>query len=112
MSIAELRRTYHRQLCEQILAAPSGIPNIADKGSKASVAIAQSLVRRLDYPLALKAPPGQRAGMRFEQITSEFLEQAFNLLHHLRPGEWRFAVNQNILPNLPLFARLIALHHV
>jgi hypothetical protein len=96
MSITELRQTYHRSLCEQILAATSGIPNIADRNSKASSLIAQNLVRRLDYPLASKAPPGQRAGIRFEQITSEFLEQAFNLLHHLRPGKWRFSVNQNI----------------
>jgi len=96
MSIIQLRQNYHREICEQILAAPSGIPNIADKGSKASKQIAKNLVGRLDYPLAPKSPPGQRAGTLFEQITSEFLEQAFNLLHHLRPGEWCFSENQNI----------------
>lgn len=96
MSIIQLRQAYHRRLCEQILSAPSGIPNIADKGSKASKEIAISLVRRLDYPLAPEPPPGQRAGTLFEQITRDFLEQAFNLLHHLRPGKWHFSVNQTI----------------
>jgi len=32
----------------------------------------------------------------FEQITKEFLEGAFQLLHHLRPGKWRFSVNESI----------------
>jgi hypothetical protein len=96
MSIARLRQNYHRNICAQILALSSGIPNIADKSSIASIAIAQGVIRRLNYPLASRVPPGQRAGTLFEQITSEFLEQAFKLLHHLRPGEWRFSVNQNI----------------
>jgi hypothetical protein len=96
MSIAQLRQNYHHDICEQILALSSGIPNIADKSSTASIAIAQGVIQRLNYPLASKVPPGQRAGTLFEQITSEFLEQAFKLLHHLRPGEWHFSVNQNI----------------
>ena len=65
MSITQLRENYHRKICEQILAAPSGIPNIADKGSQASKEIAKSLVRLLDYPLASESPPGQRAGTLF-----------------------------------------------
>ncbi|RLC80441.1 MAG: restriction endonuclease, partial [Chloroflexi bacterium] len=35
---------------------------------------------------------GQRAGALFEQITKDFLEKAFSLLNHLRPGEWEFFV--------------------
>lgn len=69
---------------------------MADKGSKASIEIAQGVVRRLEHPLAEKSPSGQRAGMLFEQITREFLEQAFKLLYHLRPGERLFSVNQSI----------------
>jgi hypothetical protein len=96
MSIAQLRQVYHRQICERVLAAPTGIPNIADKGSQVSKQIARNLVQRLDYPVAPVSPPGQSVGVLFEQITSEFLEEAFRLLHHLRPGKWRFSVNQNI----------------
>ena len=96
MSITQLRQDYHRRICEQILAAPNGVPNIADKGSKISQQIARNLIQRLNYPLAAESPPGQSVGALFEQITSEFLEQAFKLIFHLRPGEWRFSVNQSI----------------
>lgn len=97
MSIAQLRRSYHRNICKQILFVKKGIPNIADAGSKASVAIAAEIVRRLDQRLALSAPSGQTAGVRFEQVTRDFLEDSFKLLHHLRPGKWHFSLSQTIL---------------
>lgn len=96
MCLAELRRHYHRGICERILAAPEGVPNIADSASKASVKIARGVVDRLPYPLAQQPPSGQTAGRLFEEATSAFLESAFALLQHLRPGEWRFSVNQDI----------------
>lgn len=96
MGIAELRRDYHGRICERILNTEPGAPNIADKTSPTSVKIAWGVVRRLNYPLAQKRPSGQEAGKLFEQITRDFLERAFELLHHLRPGKWRFSVNQNI----------------
>jgi len=96
MSIAQLRRAYHRNICARILAEKKGVPNIADTGNKASIQIARGIIRRLGYPLAPQAPPGQRAGILFEQITRDFLQQAFDLLRHLRPGDWLFSVNQSI----------------
>jgi len=96
MSLNQLRQNYHHCICELILVDSEEIPSIADKGSKASKLISQRLVQRLNYPFASQSPPGQRTGALFEQITSDFLEQAFNLLHHLRPGQWRFSVNQSI----------------
>jgi hypothetical protein len=96
MLIAGLRNKYHRNLCKQIVFVRKGIPNFADSGSKASVAIALKITDRLNYPLAKKAPPGQTAGILFEQITKDFLKDSFKLLHHLRPGKWLFAINQSI----------------
>jgi len=96
MSIFELRRVYHRNLCSKILAIKKGVPNNADSGSKASVAIALEIIKRFNFPLAKKAPPGQTAGILFEQITKDFLANSFELIHHLRPGKWLFAINQSI----------------
>ncbi len=96
MFIARLRDNYHRNLCKKIIFIRKGIPNFADSGSKTSVAIALKITDRLNYPLAKKAPPGQTAGILFEQITKDFLKDSFKLLIHLRPGKWLFAINQSI----------------
>jgi hypothetical protein len=96
MLIARIRNHYHRNLCKKIIFIRKGIPNFADGGSKTSVAIALKITHRLNYPLAKKAPPGQTAGILFEQITKDFLRDSFKLLNHLRPGKWLFAINQSI----------------
>ena len=97
MSIEMLRREYHREICERILFLNSGnIPNIADKHSRPSVALAQGVVERLGYPLQQILPSGQTAGTTFEGITKKFLEETFHLLEHLRPGEWKFSIHADI----------------
>jgi len=96
MGISKLRDNYHRNLCKKILFIKKGVPNFADGSSKTSVAVALKVIARLNYPLANQAPPGQTAGVLFEQITKDFLRDAFKLLNHLRPGKWLFAINQNI----------------
>ena len=96
MLIASLRNNYHRNLCKKIIFIRKGIPNFADGGSKTSIAIAFKITDRLNYPLVKKAPPGQTAGILFEQITKDFLKDSFKLLNHLRPGKWLFAINQSI----------------
>jgi hypothetical protein len=35
---------------------------------------------------------GQTAGRLFEQVTRDFIRDAFGLLQHVRPGKWLFAV--------------------
>ncbi len=97
VKLAELRREYHREICAQILTtAPNGVPNLADTNSATSIEITRGLIERLGYPLATSRPTGQRAGKLFEVLTCEFLEQAFALLHHLRPGRWEFSVHRGI----------------
>ena len=96
MRISQLRTAYHRNIFKQILFITTGIPNNADSGSRASVAIANEIITCLNYPLAKGAPSGQTAGFRFEHITRDFLRDAFAVLHHLRPGKWAFSVNQSI----------------
>lgn len=92
MSIADLRRSYHRQICERILYVDNGIPNFADSSSEASIAISAQVVSQLSYPLSRERISGQTAGSRFEQVTREFLQSAFTLLQHIRPGKWSFSI--------------------
>lgn len=116
MSIDHLRREYHREICERILHLRAGdIPNIADKHSRPSVALAQGIVKRLIYPLQKVLPAGQTAGSTFEGITRNYLEQAFEQLYHLRPGRWIFSVQTNIAQfdqyeHLAELARILEAH--
>jgi len=97
MNITELRQEYHRLICERILYMKSGgIPNFADKHSRPSVALAQSIVKQFGYPLRTELPTGQTAGTTFEEVTRTFLEKAFALLKHLRPGQWEFSIHAAI----------------
>jgi len=96
MALIELRREYHRRICQNVLRLSNGIPNIADTGNQASKAIALRLVEQLGHPLVEDTLAGQSKGVRFEQITKDFLNQTFLLLLHLRPGQWGFEVGRSI----------------
>ena len=95
--IEELRVAYHRRICEEVLRKNSaGVPNNADRGSKASVRISKGIIDRLGWPTRAEQLAGQTAGHRFEKATRDFLRDAFGLLSHLRPGEWEFSLGGNI----------------
>lgn len=97
MSIGELRQQYHHQLCQHILrVSSSGVVNMADVASRASREIALAIVEQIGHPLTSDPLPGQGLGSQFEHLTKTFLEQSFALLHHLRPGQWRFTLNTTI----------------
>jgi hypothetical protein len=96
MNMEQLRKEYHKAICQQVLGHRAGIPNIADKSSKRSVELAQGVLTRIGFPPCAKPPTGQRAGALFESLTCNYLEQAFNLIEHLRPGEWMFSVHGDV----------------
>lgn len=96
MRLAELRREYHRSICQNVIRLSNGIPNMADVGNLTSKAIALRLVERLGYSVSEDTLSGQSKGVRFEQVTKEFLNEAFSLLRHVRPGNWEFEVNRSI----------------
>jgi hypothetical protein len=68
----------------------AGYPNFADKTNRSSREIAWEIVRQLGGNVGLDDLKGQTAGGRFEEITKDFLEETFQALHHLRPGEWLY----------------------
>ena len=95
--IEELRRAYHRQICEEVLRqSKAGVPNNADKGNKASIRIGNGIIECIKFPVKIGKLAGQKKGHRFEAATRDFLREAFGLLSHLRPGEWEFSVGGKI----------------
>ena len=104
MSIRGLRRNYHRQIYERVVRFSENkkiglqFPNFADGTSRTSREIAWGIVKRLK-PFDTSEPlSGQTVGAEFENITASFIEEAFQLLRHIRPGNWiystRYAISQ------------------
>ena len=95
--IEELRRAYHRRLCQDVLRQSSdGVPNNSDRGSAASIRLGKGIISSMAIKPVTGRLAGQTAGHRFEEATRDFLREAFELLCHLRPGEWEFALGGDI----------------
>lgn len=96
--INSLRRVYHKYICENILCLDAdGTPNLADKSSEVSSEISRRLIAKLLWSGNWCTPiSGQTAGSRFEDANRRFLGEAFRLIHHLRPGNWRFDITGDI----------------
>jgi len=95
--IASLREKYHRHVCHQALYWKSGNkPSIADVSSHLSVELSRGLIQRIGKPLGKSALTEQTAETNFESLTKAFLESAFQVLAHLRSGNWQFSVQGNI----------------
>lgn len=93
----KLRLEYHRRIVRDVLRLDaSSIPNNADRGSAASVAISRGIVEGIGGGVREERLPGQTAGRQFEAATRDFLERAFRSLRHLRPGDWEFSVGGSI----------------
>jgi len=96
MSLEQLRKAYHEEICRQILGYRREVPNIADRSSKRSIQLAQGILTRMQFPSCPEPPKGQRAGALFESLTRDYLEKAFRLVQHLRPGDWTFSVHGDV----------------
>jgi hypothetical protein len=93
MNLEQLRRAYHEAICQHVLGYRAGALNIADKSSERSIELAQGILTRMGFPSCPNPPEGQRAGALFESLTRDYLEKAFRLIQHLRPGDWTFSVH-------------------
>ena len=82
------RKTFHERLLAQVMRVDDkGTPNNADRTSLLSVAIAKEVLLRLGSALPGNVP-GQSLGTRFEVLCNDYLNLAFPVLEHLRPGPW------------------------
>lgn len=100
MNILTLRQSYHQRVCNEIIGTRKDgeetYPNFADKKNISSKAIAWGIVNELKCTTGVSSISGQTAGSRFEIITKDYLEQAFDALRHLRPGQWYYSTGQPI----------------
>ena len=94
--IDELRRSYHEAVCAQVIFLKSGVPSMADVGSSLSKRISLNLLAQLPYPVSEQELKGQTAGQKLEEVTRDFLAEAFANLQHIRPGRWHFSVHGSI----------------
>lgn len=100
MGLAQLRDKYHRRVFTEIVRIQVDTrkqieyPNFADGSNRASVAVAASIARQIGHtPSFQEIVTGQTAGDLFEKHTRVFLEEAFGLLRHLRPGRWVYSTS-------------------
>lgn len=97
MTLVDSRREYHRRVFQKIVRisrdSKKGVeyPNFADSGNRASIAIAWQIVHRLGHETSSEPIKGQTSGGRFEEITRDFLQTAFDKLQHIRPGRWQYS---------------------
>lgn len=94
MGIVELRKEYHHRICEEMIRIGGRskkygeYPNFADGTNRSSVQIARGIAERLGYKAKRDPIKEQTVGGHFELATKDFLTDAFELLQHIRPGDW------------------------
>jgi hypothetical protein len=82
------RRQFHDVLKEKVLRLEKGVLSNADKGNKASKAIALGIAKLIGLDTPGEKLKGQTAGNEFEIATAIFIRETFLKLKHLRPGDW------------------------
>jgi len=118
MKIENLRKEYHQRICQDIVRirkdSGTGIeyPNFADGKNKSSIKIAWEIVEHLGGALQPGSIGEQTVGILFEVVTKEFLEKAFTLLTHLRPGRWHYSTTQTTISGFDQYEHLAYLDEV
>lgn len=85
LTLLDLRKTYHEQICSNLLGIRSGALSVADSSSVSSKRLAEHMAKEMGFPLCPNPPDGQTLGSRFTHFTMQFLEAAFERFKHLRP---------------------------
>jgi len=102
VNMGDLRQGYQEQIHKQLVRFSSNgkggfqYPNFSDGESKASREIAWGIVERLNITDNRDPVSDQAIGAMFETITASFIEEAFQLLRHLRPGNWFCSTHYSI----------------
>jgi hypothetical protein len=118
--LAKLRQEYHRQLLNLILGKKhdTGAFSNADVSNVASLNIAAemaaAIISKSGGTPCSDPPSGQTAGNRFQNVTRDFLQQAFGSIQHLRPGKWTFTTGAGT-PEISYFeqySHLLELQHI
>lgn len=110
MNLQSLRAQYHERIAEDIIRIRTSgdrtYPNFADGGSRSSRTIAAGIVRQIGRSGRTETVHGQTAGRRFEQITCDYLSDAFARLQHLRPAAWEYLTTNTVISNFDQYRHL------
>jgi hypothetical protein len=88
--LTQARREFHATLLDSILTrSADGTPSNADKSSKPSIAIANSILDQLGVAKTAPKLAGQTAGSDFEGVCASFVGLCLERTQHLRPGSFR-----------------------
>lgn len=87
--LTQARREFHATLLGGILTrSATGVPSNADKSSRPSIDIANSILDQLGTAKTAPKLAGQTAGADFESVCASFVRVCFERMHHLRPGSF------------------------
>lgn len=104
--IARAREDLHGELKKALFKIDaSGIPSIADKDSKASVAFSAGIFKRLNVVSGARKN-AQTSGSKFEESIENYLRATFLKLGNLRPGIWNIRRKGTRIDNFQQFLHL------
>ena len=113
MKILEIRQKYHLRVCQDVLRInrKDGIlyPNNSDSSSKASVQIGLRMSELLGFKLIQGKISEQTIGNEFEEATKDFIEESFELLAHIRPGDWIYSTKNTEISGFDQYSHLRAI---
>jgi hypothetical protein len=118
MDILQLRKAYHQRICDKIIRIKRDkkknavYHNFADCGNQSSVKIAKGITEALNYQPNIESISEQTAGGDFEKATCEFLKSSFDLLKHLRPGNWQYSTTQTAISTFSQYEHLAYLEKI
>lgn len=115
MTIETLRKAYLKQINSEIIRIKKDktnkieYPNFADGASRSSVEFAWGIVNELGYSKNYDVLKEQTVGDLFEDVTKNFVEQALQLISHLRPGKWKYSTDSTAISGFDQYEHLAEL---
>ena len=116
MTIERLRAAYHAAIHHDIVRIMAKgnhtYLNFADGSNSGSVQIAWGIAEQLNWvDFAEDRLAGQQTGARFEAATRDFVQQAFEQLAQVRPGEWICATESTGIAAFDQYEHLARIKH-
>jgi hypothetical protein len=87
-------------------------PNFCDGSNKSSIKIAIGITERLKYAPKYEPIKEQTIGDLFETATRDFLSKAFELLQHIRPGDWIYPTSKTAISGFDQYEHLAYLERI